>query len=328
MHHPLKAIQLVEAESNEWAQPANKTTKKSLFLYASFDFIWSSSQFSYTFMWSIDGFFCRLLAGAMGNNAVPQSTVIQAYVCEIRYAKIVFCALLNIRVFFCGVRPPSNFQLSTFCFRQRKDTVPHISILFARAFTWLVKKTLSMILCVHDGLAEKCTAHTCASYKFSPSNFNGMKQFYWNLILEMMMMLMVEEETHLKYIQHFVDATEKRARSERRKKRRKSFCVNGNKKRQTETRNLSLIMYKLTRTHIFTGRALTVNCVYCIHYNSKEKTDFYRANTEKNTHKNVENQERKKSKTEFLSSILHTHTHCMHARSLCVCERGKQPSIY
>lgn len=141
-------------------------------------------------------------SGAMGNNAVPQSTVISAYVCEIRYAKIVFCSVpLEYKGFLlCGVRPPSNFQLSTFCFRQQEDTVPHISILFApRAFTWLLRRLYRWFFVSTMG-SKKSVPHilVCASFNFCSSNFNGMKQFYWNLILEMMVMrLMLMEKNKL-----------------------------------------------------------------------------------------------------------------------------------
>lgn len=67
-------------------------------------------------------FFLVLYSGAMGNNTA-QSFKSMSVKSDTTYEWFFF--LSWVRVFFLYARP-SNFQLITFCFRQRKDTTPFI----------------------------------------------------------------------------------------------------------------------------------------------------------------------------------------------------------
>lgn len=127
----------------------------------------------------------------------------------------------------------------------------------------------------------------------------------------------------MKYIQHIVDATEKKSTQHEEK-----VFVLMEIKREANRNPQFKFNHVQTHTHsiYWSSFALTVNCVYITKV--KKKLILYRTNTEKKTHKNVENQERKKSKTEFLSYILHTHTHILCMLGVCVRMREKQPSIY
>lgn len=129
-----------------------------------------------------------------------------------------------------------------------------------RAFTWPVEETLSMILCVHDGLRKK--VYTCVRHTTLAHWILMVWSTYWNLILEMK-----RKKKKLIWNTYIVSYRKKEGKKHREKE--KFLCW----WKRTEIHNLS----NHIQTHTDTGRALMVD-FNCIYYKSKEKL-LYRTNT-------------------------------------------------
>lgn len=169
MHHPLKAIQFAEAELNEWAQPTNRTTattKKSLFL--SMRVVWFHlvviTIFLYIYVIYRWFFFCAVTLVPWETMQCHRAQSFRPMSVKSDTRRLFFAlSLLNIRVFFCVVcahHPTFNCRLFAFGSKKRHGPT-HFHFIRAARIYLAFKKTLSMILCVHDGLQEKCNAHTC-----------------------------------------------------------------------------------------------------------------------------------------------------------------------
>lgn len=216
MHRTLKAVSNCPTPSptNGRSNKQNNNSSKKESLYASFDFIWPTSQFSYTFMWSIDGFswFYALVPWETIQHRTVQSFKSMSVKCDTRRLLFFFSW---IRVFFCGARTHPTFNWRLFAFGQKRRGRTH-SHLISRAFTWLLKDFIDDSLCPRWS-RKWSILYTCMSVCVRHTILAHWILMVWstyrNLILEMLMK--TKELIWNKYISWL--ATEKRTRSEKEK---------------------------------------------------------------------------------------------------------------